>query len=173
MRWPMVLVAVMVMVVCGPSTAMGPEVVELVVEQQRPCSCSELAEKGLIGEEFAGCKPVQIRGTVLVVGGASIRQAQVHRDGQWLPLDPPTFGEHQRGDVLVYDTVLRVVYPGDLKPLEILEQEQDGSTVWRYSIHNVRRGKSIRIYVGDTAEFVRLDCVLSGGKVRCGTYREA
>lgn len=167
MRWTNLILVVMLTVLCaGGADALGPETVVLHVEQQRPCSFQQLADQDLVSEEFSGCADIEIRGTVLNVGGASIRQTQVRRDGQWVDMDPKTFGEHEKGDVLTYRTVLRVVYPGDLEPLEILGQEQEGSTV-TYQILNWRRTRSIRIYVGDTAEYVRLTCVLDGREIIC------
>jgi len=174
MKCPTTLLVFMFAVPCAGVTETAPEILHLVIEQRRPCTCAEQVRQGLRTEEFSACElDPEVRGTVLVIGGRKVPQVQRRDDpgSEWEHVGPRVFSERESNGLLHFATVLRIVYPEDDAPLEVLEGKRTGP-VWVYTIRNVRGRRAVRVYVGDTAEYVRLNCVVDGAMLSCEDYLE-
>ncbi len=122
------------------------------------------------------CPDGDLLGTELIVGGAAVSHLK-HRvknlKGEWSPWFSwvAPFHETESDGLIHYDTKITIVYADDLEPLEVLSSVTDGGRVVA-TIANPRRSRNIRIYVGDTSDFVRLDCMVDGGRAVCNSYKE-
>lgn len=165
MKWANLIFVAMLTVLCaGGADVPGPATVVLHVEQQRPCSCEQLDAEGLLAEEFSDCgSSPELRGTVLVVGGVPVRQVEARTDDGWVDLHGRPFARRGDGE---YSTVLRVAYTDDDELLLPVSESRVGAT-WRIELDNPRLARGFRVYVGDTAEYVRLTCGLDGREIIC------
>lgn len=142
------------------SAPLGPEIFRLDIERK------------IIGP----CPDGDLLGTELVIGNAPVSHLK-HRvrdlKGEWSPWFAwvAPFHEIERNGLIHYDTSIKVVYAEDNEPLEILSNATvDGRVLIR--IANPRRSRNVRIFVGDNADFVRLDCMVDGGRAVCDSHKE-
>lgn len=157
--------AISLFLCAGAGPGPGPSTVLLVVEQQRTCSCEQRKEEGSLPEEFSsscGTSP-EFRGTVLEIGGADVGQVEARVKDRWVDLHGRPFAVRGDGE---YSTVLRVAYPDDDELLLPVSERRVGPT-WYIELDNPRLRRGFRVYVGDTAEFVRLTCGLDGRTIIC------
>lgn len=142
------------------SMPLGEEFITIHIEQQRPCSCYDRVHEGTLHPEFAACGKAEthVGGTILEVGGSDVYHLD---DG------PQPF--HRDGNS--YSTIIRVRYL-DNTPIEVLDETRIGPH-WVFLLHNDRRARSVLVYVGDTADFIKLHCDTSESPVLCRRFKEA
>ena len=120
---------------------------------------------------------LQARGTALRVGGAEVQQIETRMKllgGAWSGWGKQRepFHAMPKGKVITYDTQMKIVYPGDLEPVEVVSSIDDGREV-TVKLWNERRSFAIRVYIGDTADYRRLDClVMDNGVLTCKNTSE-
>lgn len=177
MRKPALIVVVLGIVCVASGEAVPPKGAWLEIRQLRPCTCSEIqAEAG--SPAACGGAGYDIRGTSLVVGGRRIDQVELRDHGlddnplAWVKGKQPFDRGATRADGSVdWHTVLRFRYT-DGSILDVSDPIQATPGAWRVWVYNDRRSRSFLVYVGDTADFVRLACVLDGDRIMCDQYVE-
>jgi len=120
---------------------------------------------------------LQAHGTALRVGGAEVPQIATRvklPDGAWSGWgrQREPFHAVPQGKVTAYDTRMKIVYPGDLEPVEVVSAIDKGRET-TVRLRNARRSLAIRVYIGDTADYRRLDClVMDNGVLTCENISE-
>lgn len=154
-----VAVAVLALLFISGASPIGPEVVTLRIKVLPVRTCVD--ERGL-----------QLKGTVLEVGGARVAHVNQRAkllDGSWSGWSPVRVPFHEVDGK--FDTNLKIVYGSDLEPVEVISSMDSGGLV-TVTLRNVRRSMSLRVYVGDNADFARLDCLVDNGSLACDNIVE-
>jgi len=154
-----IVIALLALLLFGGSSPVGPEIVRLEIRVLPVRSCVD--ERGL-----------QLRGMALEVGGAQVThvlQRAKLLDGAWSGWSPVHVPFHEAAGK--YDTRVKVVYGSDLEPVEVVSTEDVGGFT-TVTLRNVRRSTSLRVYVGDNADFARLDCIVDNALLACNSVME-